>query len=77
VHLALSHRLRPLRAAWPRRPTPWNLTAGRALSPIVIRGVGVLAMTETDWPAVGSALLLVCWFGFLLFLLYSAATMPS
>jgi hypothetical protein len=34
-------------------------------------------MTETDWTAVGSALLLVGWFGFLLFLLYfSAATMP-
>jgi hypothetical protein len=34
-------------------------------------------MTETDWAVVGSTLLLVCWFGFLLLLLYFAATMPS
>jgi hypothetical protein len=57
----------------------WNLNAGRALSSIVIRGGGVLPMTETDWPAVGSALLLVCWFGFLCLLLYLhafSATMP-
>jgi hypothetical protein len=40
-------------------PTRWNLTAGRALKPIVIRGV--LAMTEIDWTVVGSALLLVGW----------------
>jgi hypothetical protein len=40
--------------------------------------MGVMAMTETDWPLIGSALLaLALWFGFLLFLLYySATTMP-
>ena len=37
------------------------------------------AMTETDWTAAGSALLLACWFGFLCLLLYLRAfsdTMP-
>jgi hypothetical protein len=58
----------------------WNLNAGRALSPIVIRGDGaVLAMT--DWTGAGSGpllagLLLACWFAFLLWLLYFAATTP-
>jgi hypothetical protein len=38
---------------------------------------GVLAMTEIDWTVVGSVLLLVGWFGFLLLLLYfSPATIP-
>jgi hypothetical protein len=32
--------------------------------------MGYLAMTEIDWTVIGSALLLVSWFGFLLFLLY-------
>jgi hypothetical protein len=54
----------------------WNLTAGRALKSIVIRGDGGLAMIETDWAFVGSTLLLVGWFGFLLVLLYFSATMP-
>jgi hypothetical protein len=54
----------------------WNLPAARALRSIVIRGGGT-AMTETDWTVIGSTLLLVCWFGFLLLLLYfSAFTMP-
>jgi hypothetical protein len=62
----------------PLSPARWNLNAGRALRPIVIRGMAVMAMTGTDWPLVGSALLaLALWFGFLLFLLYySATTMP-
>jgi hypothetical protein len=39
--------------------------------------MGYLAMAEIDWPAVGSALLLGSWFGFLLLLLYfSPAIMP-
>jgi hypothetical protein len=39
--------------------------------------MGCLAMTEIDWTVVGSALLLVSWFGFLLLLLYfSPAIMP-
>jgi hypothetical protein len=57
----------------------WNLNAGRALRSIVIRGGGGLAMT--DWTGIGSGpllagLLLACWFGFLLWLLYFAATTP-
>jgi hypothetical protein len=40
--------------------------------------MGILAMTEIDWTVVGSALLLVSWFGFLLLLLYfSPAIMPQ
>jgi hypothetical protein len=69
-------KVSPSRAAAPS-PMCWNLIAGRALKPIVIRGDGGTAMTETDWTAVGSALLLACWFGFLLLLLYFlTATMP-
>jgi hypothetical protein len=49
------------------------------LKPIVIRGVGLLAMT--DWTGIGSGpllagLLLACWFGFLLWLLYFGAITP-
>jgi hypothetical protein len=58
-------------------PTRWNYTVGRALRPIPIRRDGILAMAEIDWTVVGSALLLVSWFGFLLLLLYfSPAIMP-
>jgi hypothetical protein len=57
----------------------WDLNAGRALCAIVIRGVGLLAMT--DWTGIGSGpllagLLLACWFGFLLWLLYFGAITP-
>jgi hypothetical protein len=44
--------------------TPW------AVRSIQLSFAGVLAMTEIDWTVVGSALLLVGWFGFLLLLLY-------
>jgi hypothetical protein len=75
-----SQRPRSLRAARPRRPrSAGTLELDRGPS-IVIRGDGgtsaVLAMTEIDWTLIGSALLLVGWFGFLLLLLFfSAATM--
>jgi hypothetical protein len=51
----------------------------RLRDPCQLSFAGVPAMTEIDWPAVGSALLLVCWFGFLCLLLYLhafSATMP-
>jgi hypothetical protein len=61
-------------------PMRWNLNAGHALRLFGVRRDGaVLAMT--DWTGVGSGpllagLLLACWFGFLLWLLYFAATTP-
>jgi hypothetical protein len=49
------------------------ITAGgeatQPASPIPF-AVRVLAMTDIDWTIVGSAVLLVRWFGFLLLLLY-------
>jgi hypothetical protein len=64
-------RKRPMK----RLPNALELDRGPALKPMVI--CGLLAMTEIDWTVVGSALLLVGWFGFLLLLLYfSPATMP-